>query len=66
MQEIKEAASDKIYSIYLGLLRTSLLDPEAIYWSIGKERAIELNKAHSKELEVWSYILELIEKDNKL
>jgi septum formation topological specificity factor MinE len=65
-KEIKQRASDKIYAKYLRLLREELLDPEEKYWSIDKERAIELNKAHSKEIEVYSYILSLIEKDNKL
>jgi hypothetical protein len=66
MQEIKEAAKDKIWSKYFGLLNDELLNPEARYWSIDKERAIELNESHKKEIEVYSYILSLIEKDNKL
>jgi hypothetical protein len=62
-KEIKERASDKIYAKYLQLSRVELLDPEEKYWSVDKARAIELNKAHSKELEIYSYILSLIEKD---
>ncbi len=65
-KDIKERANDKIYSIYSGLLRQELLDPEIRYWSIDTERAKEINKSHAKEVEVWSYILTLIEKDNKL
>ena len=63
MQEIKERASDKIYSKYLCLMRESL-DPN-LFWSIDKDRAKELMVAHNKEVEIYSYILSLIEKDNK-
>ena len=63
-QDIKERASNKIYSIYLSTLRESLQPNK--YWSIDPEKAIELEKAFDKEVEVWSYILSLIEKDNKL
>ena len=63
MSEIRERASDKIYSIYLSKLRESL-QPNT-YWSIDPARAIELEKAFDKEVEVWSYILSLIEKDSK-
>jgi hypothetical protein len=62
--EIKERASDKVYSIYLSKLRESLQPNK--YWSIDPERAKELEKAFDKEVEMWSYILTLIEKDNKL
>ena len=59
--EIKERASDKIYAKYLDSLRESLdSDP---YWSIDKDRANELKKCLDKEVEVYSYILSLIEKD---
>ncbi len=60
-KEIKERASDKIYAKYLDSLRESL-DPDP-YWSIDKDRAKELKVAHNKEIEVYSYILSLIEKD---
>lgn len=63
-QDIKEQASDKIYSIYLGLMRESL-NPD-LFWSIDKERAKELMIAQNREIEIYSYILSLIEKDNKL
>ena len=36
------------------------------YWKVDPDRAIELEKAHDKEVAVYSYILGLIEKDNKL
>lgn len=62
--EIKEAAHDKIYSVYLGLMRESLqLDK---YWKLDPDRALQLEKSHDKEVQVYSYILSLIEKDNKL
>jgi len=64
MQEIKERASDKIYSTYLCLMRESL-DPN-LFWGIEKDRAKELMVAQNREIEVYSYILSLIEKDNKL
>lgn len=63
-KEIKELASDKIYAKYLSVLRESL-DPDP-FWSIDKDRAKELHKTLDKEIEVYSYILSLIEKDNKL
>ena len=63
-KEIKERAHDKIYAIYLNVMRESLqLDK---YWKIDPDRAIELEKVHDKEVQVYSYILSLIEKDNKL
>ena len=64
LKEISERASDKIYSIYLSKLRESLQPNK--YWSIDPERAKELEKAFDKEMEVWNYVLSLIEKDNKL
>jgi hypothetical protein len=63
IEEIKEQASNKIYSKYLCLMRESL-DPN-LFWSIDKDRASELMIAHNREIEIYSYILSLIEKDNK-
>jgi len=63
-KDTKERASDKIYSIYMGLMRESL-NPD-LFWSIDKDRAKELMVAQNREIEVYSYILSLIEKDNKL
>jgi len=63
-KEIKEAAHDKVYAIYLNIMRESLqLDK---YWKVDPDRALELEKTHDKEVQVYSYILSLIEKDNKL
>ena len=63
-KEIKEAAQDKIYAIYFNLMRESL-QPDK-YWKINPDRAIELEKLHEKDVQVYNYILSLIEKDNKL
>lgn len=63
-EEIKERAYTKIHSRYeLALTYNALFDN---YWKIDKDRAKELEEADKKDLEVYSYILSLIEKDNKL
>lgn len=63
-KEIKDKAYDKIYAVYLNLMRESLqLDK---YWKVDPDRAIELEKAHDRDVQMYSYILSLIEKDNKL
>jgi hypothetical protein len=63
-KEIKECAHDKVYSIYLNIMRESLqLDK---YWKVDPDRAVSLEKAHDKEVQIYSYILSLIEKDNRL
>jgi hypothetical protein len=63
-KEIREKAHNKVYAIYLNLMRESL-QPDK-YWKINPDRAIELEKLHEKDVQVYSYILSLIEKDNKL
>jgi len=62
-KELNELASNKIYSKYMCLVRESL-DPN-LFWSIDEDRAKELMVAHNREVEIYSYILGLIEKDNK-
>lgn len=62
-KEIKNQASNKIYSKYLCLIRESL-DPN-LFWSVDKDRAQELMVSHNREVDIYSYILSLIEKDNK-
>jgi len=62
-KEVKEQASDKIYAKYLGSLRER--DTADAFWSIDKDRANELRKCLDKDVEIYSYILSLIEKDNK-
>ena len=63
-KEIREKAHNKVYAIYLNLMRESL-QPDK-YWKIDPDRAIELEKLHEKDVQVYNYILSLIEKDNKL
>jgi len=63
-KDIKEEAKNKIWSKYFGLLHESL--DSNIYWKMDLDRQKELRERDLFELEVWSYILELIEKDNKL
>jgi len=64
MQEIKEAASMKVWTKIVGLMEITT-DPN-IYWKMDLDRQQELRERDLFEQEVWSYILELIEKDNKL
>jgi uncharacterized membrane protein len=63
-EEIKEAAREKIEATLL--VATMEADSPDLYWKIDKDRQLELNKRDKFEVEVWSYILSLIEKDNKL
>ena len=62
-EEIKERAKDKIWAKYFHLLNESMASD--LFWSVDKDRQKELREAHLKDLEVYSYILSLIEKDNK-
>ena len=63
-QEVKEAARSMIESRLIQATREAN-DPN-MYWKVDKERQLELNIRDRFEVEVWSYILSLIEKDNKL
>ena len=63
-EEVKKAAQVKIQAT-LFVATVEANDPN-LYWKIDKERQLELNKRDWFEVEVWSYILSLIEKDNKL
>jgi len=64
MQEIKEAASMKVWAKLSAMMEITT-DPN-IYWKMDIERQAQLRERDLFEQEVWSYILELIEKDNKL
>jgi hypothetical protein len=64
IDKIKESARDKIEA-KLWVAEIEANSPD-LYWKIDKERQIELNKRDKFEVEVWSYILSLIEKDNRL
>ena len=63
-KEKKELAHDKVYSIYLNVMRESLQLNK--YWKVDPDRAIELERSHDKEVAVYSYILWTILKTNKL
>jgi len=63
MQDIKEAASMKVWTKLAALMEITA-DPN-IYWKMDLDRQQELRERDMFEQEVWSYILELIEKDNK-
>ena len=62
-EEIKERAKDKIWAKYFNLLNESMT--RDLFWSMDKDRQEQLMEAHLKDVEVYSYILSLIEKDNK-
>jgi hypothetical protein len=61
---VKEAAREKIESCLIQATRDA--NDTGVYWKVDKERQLELNIRDRFEVEVWSYILTLIEKDNKL
>jgi len=62
--KIKEAAREKVEAkLWVANIEKNTPD---LYWKLDKERQIELNKRDKFEVEVWNYILSLIEKDNKL
>jgi len=64
IEEIKELAIDKVYSIYtVKMFKTDEKDP---YWSVDNASKVNCLEADARDLKVWSYILSLIEKDNKL
>ena len=64
MQEIKEAASLKVWAKLSSLMQITT-DPN-IYWKMDPDRQLELRERDLFEQQVWNYILELIEKDNIL
>jgi hypothetical protein len=64
MQEIKEAASMKVWAKLFTIDKIAN-DPN-VYWKMDLDKQIELRERDLFEQKVWSYIFELIEKDNKL
>lgn len=64
MQEIKEAASTKVEAKLAYI--TSIANDSDAYWKMDSDRQAQLKERDLFEQKVWSYILELIEKDNKL
>jgi hypothetical protein len=63
-EEVKKAAHEKIEATLF--IATMEADSPDLYWKVDPEIQLELNKRDKFEVEVWSYILSLIEKDNKL
>jgi hypothetical protein len=63
-EDIKERAYHKVKAKYEDAIHeVSAVDP---YWSIDKERAEIFKQGQITEVSVYSYILTLIEKDNRL
>ena len=63
LNSIKQRAFDKIGSMYLAAaVRAGETDP---YWSIDEERAESFKKRDLIDVDVYNYILTLIEKDRK-
>jgi len=58
---IKERAFDRIWaSREIALINAQEQDP---YWKIDPDRAFELSLSDTEDIEMWNYILTLIEKD---
>jgi hypothetical protein len=64
IDKVKEAARDRIESCLVQATRDA--NDTGLYWKINEDRRAELNIRDKFEVEVWSYIFQLIEKDNKL
>jgi len=64
MQEIKEAAGLKVWAKLASMTMT--VNDYDLYWKMDPDKQLELRKRDVFEQEIWSYIFELIEKDNKL
>ena len=64
MQEIKEAAAYKVWAKLASM--TGIVNDNDVYWKMDPDRQEQLKKRDIFEQKVWSYILELIEKDNRL
>ena len=63
LNNIKQRAFDKIGSMYLSAaVRADEPDP---YWSIDEDRGNEFKKRDLIDVDVYNYILTLIEKDRK-
>ena len=64
MQQIKEAAAYKVWAKLASM--TGIVNDHDIYWKMDQDRQLELRERDIFEQQIWSYILELIEKDNRL
>ena len=63
-EELNELASNKIGSKLQLLLREDTHDYSN--WGISDDTVKDMIESHKREVKVWSYIFQLIEKDNKL
>lgn len=61
---VKEAAREKIESCLIQATRDA--NDTGLYWKVDEDRRLELNIRDRFEVEVYSYIFQLIEQDNKL
>ena len=61
---VKETVREKIESCLIQATRDA--NDTGLYWKVDEDRQLELNIRDKFEVEVWSYIFQLIEKDNKL
>ena len=61
---LEEAASTKVEAKLAYI--TSIANDSDAYWKMDTDRQAQLKERDLFEQKVWSYILELIEKDNKL
>ena len=62
-QEIKHSAALKAWAKLSNAMQVTT-DPN-IYWKMDPDRQLELRERDIFEQQVWSYIVELIEKDNR-
>lgn len=64
IKELNELASNKIGSKLQSLLREDTHEYSS--WGISAETVKDMIESHAREVKIWSYIFQLIEKDNKL
>ena len=62
--KIKEAAFLKVWSKLQGAVKVAN-NPDT-YWKMDADKRVEMREKDIFDRDIWSYILELIEKDNVL
>ena len=62
-EELNELASNKIGSKLQCLLREDM--DKYVNWGISSDTVKDMIASHKRETQVWSYIYQLIEQDNK-
>lgn len=62
-KELNELASNKIGSKLQVLLREDM--EKYVNWGISSDTVKDMIESHKRETQVWSYIYQLIEQDNK-